>query len=243
MDYTDDACKTEFSPGQISRLHSLWQRFRRPIKDCGSSNFTEENCGTKLFCQLYDMPNTRPDNRFKNGLDCLADREPDKFCALYGHPQKPDDRFKNVADCLAALSPELKCMMYDLPKSRRPDSRFNDRSDCQADLARSCHIYNDPLMRPDERFKDGTDCLVNQAPDKFCQLYDTDQRPDNAFKNRADCLEERAPVMFCLLYDYPKLKPDDKFKNRSECVTARRIKSSPTNNNNNNKVRSAISAT
>lgn len=30
MDYGDDPCMTEFTPDQITRLHSLWNEFRAP---------------------------------------------------------------------------------------------------------------------------------------------------------------------------------------------------------------------
>ncbi|KJZ71318.1 hypothetical protein HIM_09292 [Hirsutella minnesotensis 3608] len=87
--------------------------------------------GAAKSCDLYDQPQSRPDNAFQNGKECLLKRQPDKFCQLYDTDKRPDDKFKNGADCLEATVPVLACMLYDFP-TLRPDDKFKNRQECIA---------------------------------------------------------------------------------------------------------------
>lgn len=38
MDYSDEACQNEFTPGQVERMLAHWHRFRRPRGDGNSGS-------------------------------------------------------------------------------------------------------------------------------------------------------------------------------------------------------------
>ncbi|KJZ74772.1 hypothetical protein HIM_05889 [Hirsutella minnesotensis 3608] len=213
MDYSSDSCRTEFSPGQIARLFQLWDRYRRPGRDCGEKAHTEAACGALGYCQLYDAQSIPNDKRFQTTTDCLKTMIPDLHCNYFD---------KDPKACNLGL-PEVFCSLYDSPdpKFRRTDNKFKNTADCLAASAKSCDAYDQP-KKPDNTFTSAKECLAARVPTTLCSAYDTNP-PDHVFLNNGDCLAAHLPYISCLFYGgyMKRAKPDGRFKGLFECVEAR----------------------
>ncbi|KAK2590002.1 hypothetical protein QQS21_012320 [Conoideocrella luteorostrata] len=90
MNYGGDECRSQFTPGQIERMHQQWQDFRLPSTDrplqklkwepghgCPEDYRTKWSCGTAAYCKFYDERNP-PNDVFLNSKDCLAAHEEPK---------------------------------------------------------------------------------------------------------------------------------------------------------------------
>ncbi|EFY87346.1 hypothetical protein MAC_06581 [Metarhizium acridum CQMa 102] len=130
-----DGCEPETVPavdqkkpvGEKNDGKLPWLKPGQFSANCGSSMYTDEACGTKMYCEAFDDIGNVTDRKFTSSKQCFAAhepeplpwREPGQFASLCGSSKFTDE------DC----GTEMYCKAFDNIKNVT-DRKFTSSKQC-----------------------------------------------------------------------------------------------------------------
>ncbi|KID84804.1 hypothetical protein MGU_07954 [Metarhizium guizhouense ARSEF 977] len=162
--------------------------------NCGSSMYTDEACGTEMYCKAFDDIKNVTDRKFTSSKQCFAAhdpeplpwREPGQFASLCGSSKFTDE------DC----GTDMYCKAFDDIKNVT-DRKFTS--------SKQCFAAHEPNPNPKLPWKE---------PGQFASLCGSSKFTDD------DCGTD----MYCKAFDDIKNVTDRKFTSSKQCFDAHEAK-------------------